>query len=54
MQYLFEVITCDPTIYTMDHPDLTLSNFMEWKSPLDYKGVIMFCISFLSLVMNEC
>ena len=25
----FEVLTCDPSIYTMDHPDLPVSNFME-------------------------
>ena len=27
----FEItcITCNPSIYTMDHPDLTVSNFME-------------------------
>ena len=22
-------VTCNPSIYTMDHPDLTVSNFME-------------------------
>ena len=22
-----EIIACDPSIYTMDHPDLTVSNF---------------------------
>ena len=26
---LLEIITFDPLIYTMDHPDLTVSNFME-------------------------
>ena len=25
---IFEIITCDPWIYTRDHPDLTVSNFM--------------------------
>ena len=24
-----ESITCNPSIYTMDHPDLTVSNYME-------------------------
>ena len=24
----FEIITCEPSIYTMDHPDITVSNFM--------------------------
>ena len=29
-KYIFmEIRTCDPSIYTMDHPDLTVSNFME-------------------------
>ena len=27
--YLYKIITCDPLVYTMDHPDLTVSNFME-------------------------
>ena len=24
-----EIITCDPSIYTMDHPDLLVTNLME-------------------------
>ena len=28
IQYFLEIITCDPSIYTMDHPDLPVSNFM--------------------------
>ena len=24
-----ECIACNPSIYTMDHPDLSVSNFME-------------------------
>ena len=24
-----EIINCDPSIYTMDNPDLNVSNFME-------------------------
>ena len=28
LQYFLE-ITCDPSIYTMDHPDVTVSSFME-------------------------
>ena len=24
--FFFEIITCDPSIYTMVHPDLTVSN----------------------------
>ena len=27
--YFLDVITCDTSVYTMDHPDLTVSNFME-------------------------
>ena len=26
MQYFLEIITCDTSIYTMDHPDLIVSN----------------------------
>ena len=27
--YIFLIITCNPSIYTMDHPDLTVSYSME-------------------------
>ena len=33
----FEIITFDPSIYTMDHPDLTVSNLME--NPIGLKRV---------------
>ena len=29
MQSCFEIITCDTSIYSMDHPDLTVSNVRE-------------------------
>ena len=29
MQHFSEIITCDPSIYVMDHPGLTVLNFME-------------------------
>ena len=29
IEYFFEIITSDPSISTMDHPDLTVSNFNE-------------------------
>ena len=30
IQYFLEIITCDPSIYTMDHPDLIIiCYFME-------------------------
>ena len=28
-RFQMETITCDPSIYTMYHPDLTMSNLME-------------------------
>ena len=28
-QYYLEIITCDQSKYKMDHPDLTVSEFME-------------------------
>ena len=35
VQYYLEIITCDPSIYTTDHPYLTVSNLMFFA--LDYK-----------------
>ena len=32
-----KIITCDPSINTMGHPDLTVSNFM--RNSLGYKGL---------------
>ena len=32
-----EIITCDPSIYTMDDPDLIVCIFL-WKIPLILKG----------------
>ena len=29
IQHVLEIITCDLSIYTVGHPDLTVSNFME-------------------------
>ena len=29
IQYILEIITWDPSIYTMDHPDLIVSHFMK-------------------------
>ena len=29
IQCFLEIITCDPSIYIMDYPDLNVSNFME-------------------------
>ena len=29
IQYYLEIITCDLSVHTMDHPDLVVSNFME-------------------------
>ena len=29
IQYILEIITCDPSIYTMDHPDFIACSFME-------------------------
>ena len=28
IQYCFEIITCDPSLYTTDHSDLIVSNFI--------------------------
>ena len=37
--YFFEIITCDPSIYTMDQPDLTVQ--ILWNIPLVLKGLIL-------------
>ena len=29
IQYILEIITCDPSIYTMDHPAFIACRFME-------------------------
>ena len=29
IQYFLEMITCDPSIYTMDHTDFIVCSFME-------------------------
>ena len=29
IQYFLEIITCDPSIYTMDHPDLIVCSFKK-------------------------
>ena len=40
IQYYFEIITCDPLIYTMDHPEsfLTLLYVASWKIHWSDKG----------------
>ena len=42
IQYFLKIITLDPSIHLMNHPDLhllTVSNFME--NPLVFKGLII-------------
>ena len=29
IQYFLEIITCEPSIYTMDHPDFIVCSFLE-------------------------
>ena len=36
IQYFWKIITCDPSIYTMDHPDLLYVAL--WKIPWSGKG----------------
>ena len=36
LQYVLEIITCDPLISTMDHPDLLVCCFMENSIGLDH------------------
>ena len=37
-KFYFEIITCDPLIYTMDHPKFIVLN--PKKTPLVHKGLI--------------
>ena len=32
--YILEITTCDPSMYTTDHPDLTVSNLVEKSNGL--------------------
>ena len=48
IQYFGEFITCNPSIYTKDHPGLTVSNYMEY--PIGLKRVnTVFCFLFQEL-----
>ena len=38
---VLEIITCDPSIYTMDHPDLIVCGFMEDSIDLKRVNIIM-------------
>ena len=40
IQYVLESITCDPSIYTMDHLDLTVSSFMGRSIGLQRGSII--------------
>ena len=40
IEYCLQIITCDPSIYTVDHPDFIVCSFME--NSIGLKGVI-FC-----------
>ena len=44
MQLFLEVIICNPSIYTMDNPDFTVSNFMENSNGLKmvYHNIYLF------------
>ena len=37
IQYFLEIITCEPSLYTMDHPDFIVCSFME--KPIGLKKV---------------
>ena len=41
-QYSLEIITYDPSKYTMDHPDLTVSNFMEKSNGVQRVSIVFF------------
>ena len=33
IQYFLEIITCDPSSYTLDHPHFILCRLVLWKIP---------------------
>ena len=37
LNYFLEIITCDPSLYTMDHSDFIVCSL--WKIPLVLKGL---------------
>ena len=41
IQYFLEITICDPSIYTMNHPDLMYQTL--WKLLLGYKGLNFVC-----------
>ena len=51
LQSFFKIITCDFSIYTTDHPDLTKSNFMknsiglQWVNKWKRRGSVVECLT---------
>ena len=43
IQYFLETITCDPSLYIMDHFDLIVCSFME--DSIDLKSVKQACVA---------
>ena len=41
IHYCFEIITCDPLLYTMDNPDFIVCSFMENSIDLKRVDVIL-------------
>ena len=50
MQYFGEITACDPSTYIMDHPDLTVSNFMVNVSFIRVNKYLDYLYVFLSFV----
>ena len=56
---ILEIISCDSSKYTINHPDLTVSNFAPlltlWEIPLVHNGLteVQLYISDLLLVQNK-
>ena len=51
---LFLIITRDPSIYALEHPELTVSNFMEWdnrqiENVADFKDTVLMFVNSLPL-----
>ena len=55
-----EIITCNPSIYTLNHPDLTVSIFMEQSNGLKRVNTLYLFVfqkniqQYVDLEWNQC
>ena len=49
----FEITTCDPSMYTTDHPDLTISNLVEKSDGLILCNILQLTIHYVP-ILGRC